>query len=102
MLLSDVDLKKLAQEEHLVDPFLKDNYEGATVNLTLHNEIKVFISTEEHIIGSEIDEKDYEKIDISKEEFFLRPRKSILVQSLEYFKIPDNMAGIVFERYSVK
>lgn len=34
--------------------------------------------------------------------FFLKPNQSILVQSYEYFKIPKNMAGIVFERHSIK
>lgn len=102
MLLSDKDLKEMSIKHDLVSPFLDENCEGATIDLTLDSQIRTFDSKEKHIIGNEVIDKDYKTIDIREQSFILNPNESVLVQSHEYFKIPNNMAGLVFERYSVK
>ncbi|HDR4517381.1 TPA: dCTP deaminase [Bacillus cereus] len=102
MLLSDKDLLSLAQSTDFISPFIKENCEGATINLTLNNYIKVYDSTEPIILGAEVPAERYKDINISTEEFILQPNQSVLVQTNEYFKIPSNMAANILERYSVK
>ncbi|WP_080875275.1 dCTP deaminase [Oceanobacillus timonensis] len=102
MLLSDKDLRELAVKHELVTPFLEQNCEGATIDLTLDSQIKKQKSNINHIIVNRVSDSDYEVFDINKEDFILEPNESVLVQSIEYFKIPNNMAGIIFERYSIK
>jgi len=102
MLLSDKDLKRLAIDHELVEPFIEENCEGATINLTLDSQIKKQNFIEKHIIVNEVSDADYELIDINSNYFYLNSNESVLVQSHEYFKIPTNMAGIIFERYSIK
>lgn len=102
MFLSDRDLKILANEYDFISPFVENNCEGATINLTLDPQIKKDISTKKHIMGSKQEEKNYMTIDLRNENFFLEPNESVLVQSHEYFNIPTNMAAIILERYSIK
>src|SRR5690625_1241914 len=102
MLLSDKDLKRLAIDHELVEPFIEENCEGATINLTLDSQIKKQNFIEKHIIVNEVSDADYELSDINSNYFYLNSNESVLVQSHEYFKIPTNMAGIIFERYSIK
>ncbi|MED3716050.1 dCTP deaminase [Geobacillus thermodenitrificans] len=102
MMLSDKDLKELALTRQLVTPFDPSNCEGATINLTLDSKIKRYISEKEIILGEKITEDQYEEIDISKTVFHLQPNESVLVRSVEYFRIPDDMAAQVLERYSIK
>jgi dCTP deaminase len=100
--LSDQDLKRLAEEHDLVSPFSPENCEGATIDIILDSKIKVYISEENIILGNEMKEDQYKEIDLGEDEYFLEPNQSVLVQSFEYFKIPDNMAAQVLERYSIK
>lgn len=102
MMLSDLDLTELATKTDIVTPFNPENCEGATIDLTLHVQIKVHTSIEPIVLGEKIDELRYNVIDIEKERFYLEPGMSVLVQSNEYFKIPINMAAIILERHSVK
>lgn len=102
MLLSDRDLKQMSINYDLVNPFIEENCEGATIDLTLDSQIRTFDSTEQHIMGNKVLDEDYKTININEQEFLLKPQESVLVQSHEYFKIPENMAGLIYERYSVK
>ena len=102
MMLSDRDLKRLAINNGLVEPFIEENCEGATINITLADKVKVYNSEEDIIIGKKQEDSDYDEIDISDNDFYLEPGCSALVQSQEYFRIPINTSGQVFERYSLK
>lgn len=102
MMLSDKDLRELAINDSLVTPFTPENCEGATIDLTLDREIRTFDSTEPHILGNKVLDDDYKVIDIIEKNYMLNPGESVLVQSHEYIKIPNNMIGLVFERYSIK
>lgn len=102
MLLSDIDLNELAEKEGLVTPYNPDNCGGATIDLTLDHKVKRFVSEEDIILGNKMTEDQYEEIDIIEEGFYLEPNQSVLVQTVEYFKVPDNMAALIMERYSVK
>lgn len=100
--LSDRHLRDLAVHQELVTPFRPDNCEGATINLTLDSQVKKYVGATSIAFGAKELESDYEVIDISRNNFLLSPNESVLVQSVEFFKIPDNMIGVVFERYSIK
>lgn len=102
MFLSDKDLKILAREYNVVSPFVEENCEGATINLTLDPQVKRDISQKNHVMGNKQEDMNYETIDLQEQEFFLEPNESVLVQAYEYFKIPTNMAAVIFERYSIK
>ncbi|WP_062239959.1 dCTP deaminase [Fictibacillus sp. FJAT-27399] len=102
MLLSDKHLKELAINNELVTPFIEENCEGATINLTLDTQIKRYTSSESIVMGSKLSDEHYQTIDINEEDFYLKPNESVLVQAYEYFKIPTNMAAIILERYSIK
>lgn len=101
-MLSDKDLKKLAIENELVVPFIEENCEGATINLTLHHQIKRYVSTKPIVLGVTPDPDCYETIDITQTEFYLEPNKSVLVSCNEYFKVPTNMGAEILEKYGVK
>lgn len=102
MYLSDKDLKIMALKQKLIEPFVEENCEGATINLTLDPQVKRHISKEKHIMVNKLADDDYQTIDINKQEFYLNPNESVLVQSYEYFRIPTNMIGMILERYSIK
>ena len=101
-MLSDTDLKKLSLDLQIVSPFIEENCEGATINLTLSSKVKKYNSKKEIILGNNITDEQYQEIDISLVDFYLQPSESVLVQSNEYFKVPTNMASLILERYSVK
>ena len=102
MWLSDRDLKILDKRQNIIEPFIEDNCEGATINLTLDPKIKKYVSKDPIVLGSKMTEDRYEEIDITQSHFFLDPSESVLVKSHEYFRIPDNMAALILERYSIK
>ncbi|MGC9099530.1 MAG: dCTP deaminase [Candidatus Micrarchaeia archaeon] len=100
MILSDFDLENMLKEKRLViKPFNKEIIRENGVDLRLAGEIAFhnpdlgenFIidpSNEEHI------EKEY-KIEKSKKELILPPRKQVLLSTVEYVKMPDNLIGFV-------
>lgn len=102
LILSDKHLKELAKSSKIVDPFIPENCEGATINLTLDTQIKKYKFNNTMVMGEKISEEHMEKVDISKEEFYLEPNQSVLVQAIEEFSIPTNMVAIILERYSIK
>jgi len=101
-MLSDKDLKKLANEYGIIEPFIEKNCEGATINITLSNKIKKYISDEPIILGNKVTDEQYEVIDISEVHFDLQPKESVIIQSNEYFRVPTDKASMLLERYSVK
>ncbi|MEN9069324.1 dCTP deaminase [Bacillus altitudinis] len=102
MMLSDKEIILLAKSHKLIEPFLSQNCEGASVDLTLDKQIKKYASQKEVILGGEISSSEYIDIDLSKSNFFLQPNESVLVQTHEKFNIPNDMTAQVNERYGVK
>lgn len=102
MFLSDRHLRDLAIHKNLITPFKTENCEGATINLTLDSKIKKNLRSQLIVLGAKESETDYEVIDLTKNQFSLQPGESVLVQSIESFKIPEDMIAVIFERYSIK
>lgn len=101
-MLSDRDLYTLAVDEEVVTPFVAENCEGASIDLTLDKQIKKYISDQPIALGKAISDDDYEGIDISNKEYYIHPNESVLIQTREFIKVPDNLSARIYERYSVK
>lgn len=101
-MLSDRELLKLAQESELISPFNQEYCEGATINLTLSPIAKQYSSDELITLGMEISDQHYKMINLETDDFVIEPTKSVLIQTNEFLKIPSNMTGRIYERYSVK
>jgi dCTP deaminase len=101
-MLSDRDLFKLIKELPVVEPFNPENCKGATINLTLDPLVKKYISNEPIILGKEVTEDHYRQLDLTKEECWLKPHESALIQTHEFIQVPENMAARIYERFSVK
>lgn len=101
-MLSDRDLHKLATETDFISPFNPDYCEGATINLTLSPLIKRYSSERHIVLGMEMTENLYETINIKKQPYNLKPHESVLIQTNEFLRMPDNLSGRIYERFSVK
>lgn len=102
-MLSDRDLIALSMQFNLVEPFIPENCEGATINLTLDPLIRMYISKNPLVLGVEVDENnDYELIDIAEKDFWLQPNASVLIQTHEFIRVPTDKTARIYERYGVK
>ncbi|WP_100400616.1 dCTP deaminase [Bacillus sp. FJAT-44742] len=101
-MLSDKQLDALARSDKFVNPYNPDNCEGATIDLTLDNLIKEYVSDEPIIMGKEVTEDHYKSIDLTKDDYMLQPKQSVLVQTSEFIKVPEDKSARIYERYSVK
>ncbi|MGC8710554.1 MAG: dCTP deaminase [Candidatus Micrarchaeia archaeon] len=100
MILSDFDLKNLIKDKRLiVKPFNSEIIRENGIDLRLANEIAYhnpmlgddFIidpSNAKHI------EKEY-VIEKRKKYFIVEPKQQILLSTIEYLKMPDNVIGFV-------
>lgn len=101
-MLSDRELHKLAVEEELVSPYNPKYCEGATINLTLDPLVRRYSSDEPIVLGNPVTEDHYEQTDLTKEEFWIQPKESVLIQTHEFIKVPESSTARIYERYSVK
>lgn len=101
-MLSDRDLAKLAASSRLVDPFIAENCEGATINLTLDSSAKRYACATEIVMGEPPNVDGYEDIDLSMGETTLQHGESILIQTHEFVRIPEDYSAVTFERFGVK
>lgn len=100
MWLSDRDILEYVKSHGIIEGFEEDSCEGATVNLTLDVEGQIYSSNEPIMMGKALESNNYKKIDLT--EYTLEPGKTVTVQTKEYLKIPNNMAGLIIERHSIR
>jgi len=103
MILSDKQITKLSNEEQMIDPFVsKSVSKGIShglnsfgYDLRCGSEFKIFTN----IKGATADPKNFSEdnfITVTGEDFILIPPNSFaLASSLEYFKMPRNVTGLV-------
>ena len=103
MILSDKQITKLATEEQMIDPFVsKSVSKGIShglnsfgYDLRCGSEFKIFTN----IKGATADPKNFSEdnfITVTGEDSILIPPNSFaLASSLEYFKMPRNVTGLV-------
>lgn len=101
-MLSDRDLRELAVRERIVEPFFPDSCEGATINLTLDPQVRRYISEDPIVLGKEVTDDHYETIDLNETDLWLEPNESVLIQTYEFIRVPNNMSAKIYERYGVK
>ena len=103
MILSDKQIKKFAEDEGMIDPFVsKSVSKGIShglnsfgYDLRCGSELKIFTN----IKGATADPKNFSEdnfITVKGEDSILIPPNSFaLASSLEYFKMPRNVTGLV-------
>ena len=108
MILNDKQIKKLAEEEDMINPFVKESVaQGIShglnsfgFDLRCGDEFKVFTN----IKGAIADPKNFTEdnfVTIKGESSILIPPNSFaLASSLEYFKMPRNVTGLVTAKSS--
>lgn len=101
-MLSDRDLLRLLEQTPLVEPFDPDNCKGATIDLHLGSRVRQYSSSEPIVLGGQVEGSLYREVDLNDCPFDLNPGQSILIETKEYLRIPDQYSGRLYERYSVK
>ena len=103
MILNDKQIKKLAEEEEMISPFVGESISKGIshglnsfgYDLRCGSEFKIFTN----IKGATADPKNFSEdnfITVKDEESILIPPNSFaLAASLEYFKMPRNVTGLV-------
>ncbi len=103
MILNDKQIKKLAEEHEMISPFVSESISKGIshglnsfgYDLRCGSEFKIFTN----IKGATADPKNFTEdnfITVKNEESILIPPNSFaLASSLEYFKMPRNVTGLV-------
>jgi dCTP deaminase len=100
MILSDFDLKNMIKEKRLVvKPFNSEIIRENGVDLRLADEIAYHnpMLGEDFIVDPS-SRKDIEKeyiIEKGKKEFIVEPKQQVLLSTVEYLEMPDNLIGFV-------
>ena len=108
MILNDKQIKKLSEEEEMITPFVSESISKGIshglnsfgYDLRCGSEFKIFTN----IKGATADPKNFSEdnfIIVNGEDSILIPPNSFaLANSLEYFKIPRNVTGLVTSKSS--
>ena len=103
MILNDKQIIKLSEEEEMISPFINESVSKGIshglnsfgYDLRCGSEFKIFTN----IKGATADPKNFSEdnfVTVKGEEFILIPPNSFaLASSLEYFKMPRNITGLV-------
>lgn len=102
--LTDADIIELRKLGFLsIEPFIPDNLQPASIDLTLHPTIEIFdpkdsvidLSSDDKYWKSCMDEKDITN------GYELKPGSIVVGQSAEFIKMPSNLNGIITNRNSL-
>jgi dCTP deaminase len=99
LILSDKTiLKKLKEQELIIEPFTKAQLQPASVDLRLGNH---FLIVDEHVVPliSLDDPADYKEI--YKDTIIIPPQSFVLGTTLECISLPNNMTAFVEGRSSI-
>ena len=109
MILNDNQIKKLAQEQKMIYPFVdKSVQEGISYglqsfgyDLRVGSEFKIFTNIKGNTVADPKNFTEDNFVTVKEEESILIPPNSFaLANSLEYFKIPRNITGLVTSKSS--
>ena len=91
-------LKLIKGKKLLIDPFDENIVRENGVDLRIGDEVAVLLNNPSPLdpdrIG-ELDLKEYFKVLKIDDSFILQPYMKVLVTTLEYIKMPDNVGGLV-------
>lgn len=99
MILSDFDLNNVIKTKRLVvKPFLKEIIRENGLDLRLSNEIAYHNDLDNSFILDPEKKEDIEKsykIEKNKKFFVINPNQQVLLSTLEYLELPEDLVGIV-------
>lgn len=99
MILSDNEIRQMLKEESLlIKPLEEEQIQPASVDIRIGNSFCMLNDCKSGIIN--IREKP-EYINVTQEKLFLFPGQFILGTTMEYIKLPDNLAVFVEGRSSL-
>ena len=104
MVLSDQDIRKaIANKEIKLDPFDDSQIRPAAVDLTLHENFRVFHnSSHTHIdVKQEFDVTELVKAKSEDGSFVIHPREFVLGSTREIVTLPNNLVGLLEGRSSL-
>lgn len=96
MLLSDRDLKKnIEAQKVIIKPYVKELIQPSSIDVRLDNKFRIFNNSKyTHIDPAKNQEDLTELITIdNKDPFVLHPGEFVLASTLEYFELPNDLAG---------
>ena len=105
MLLNDKEIKKLAVEKKMLEPFVDHKVQGKLsygldpfgYTIRLSNEFKYFKEIE--MFDPLLDNEKF-LADVEGDVFLLSPGSFVLGRSVEYFRMPPDVTGIAFTKSS--
>ena len=109
MVLNDKQIKKLVEEKKMIDPFVdKSIQEGISYglqsfgyDLRVGSEFKIFTNIKGNTVADPKNFTEDNFVTVREEKSILIPPNSFaLANSLEYFKIPRNVTGLVTSKSS--
>lgn len=99
MILSDKAIKKMLKSGELViDPMTDDQIQPASVDIRLGSH---FLKIDENCMESLSMDKEIKYISFESNEVIIPPRSFLLATTMEYLKLPSNLAAFVEARSSV-
>lgn len=82
----------------LIDPFVKENVQSASIDLRLSND---FLTINKNEITCIDMETEIEYIRHIEDEFILHPNTFVLASTMEFVGLPANISGMVMGRSSI-
>ncbi|MGZ4160034.1 MAG: dCTP deaminase [Neobacillus sp.] len=99
MILSDKTiLKKLKEQELIIEPFSTSQLQSASVDLRLANH---FLTVDENAVPLISLDQPADYKEICKDMIIIPPQSFVLGTTLEYISLPNNMTGFVEGRSSI-
>lgn len=100
MILSDADIiERIGTDSLVIDPYVEDNVEPASVDLRLSDSFKKPVATGQ-IIDTRGDTKQ-EYREFNADSIVLEPEESILSETMERIALPDDLCADVVGRSSL-
>lgn len=95
MILTDKSIRKLAQQKSMIVPFVEENLQSESYDVTIGKEIIIMkkeircLDISDQMMIDDI----YEKVDITKDGFIISPKQYILVSLGETIRMPDDITA---------
>lgn len=103
MILPDVSIREEIKKERLVvKPFIEENLQPASLDLTLSSTVGVFENHSTAFVDVKEKSKVVKQITVDAQEgFIIHPGEFILAETVEYFEFPNNLVGLLNGRSSL-
>jgi dCTP deaminase len=96
LILSDKDFKAEVVEHNIVEPFIIDNLQPCSLDLTLGDKLLIPTSGREYTVHEEV--KTFE---VAVDDYKLQPNDFVLASTAEWVNIPAHLVGEITGRSSI-